>query len=165
MTELTPLHTYFAGEKQGALAIGAIGLAALGFSYWAWSSQSVFRALVFPLGLLALVELAIAAGLYVRTGPQVATLVRGLSETRNETVAAEQVRMGAVMRSFDAIRIAEGALIAISFVLIFALGQRQRLMGIGMGLLLQASVLLVFDTFADQRGRVYIDWLKTAAAP
>ena len=33
--------------------------------------------------------------------------------------------------------------------------------GIGMGLLIQASVLLILDYFAEQRGKVYLNLLKS----
>ena len=50
-----------------------------------------------------------------------------------------------------------------ALALVFFARGRPVLVGTGLGLLLQASALLVFDTFAEARAEVYLAWLRSGA--
>jgi hypothetical protein len=52
------------------------------------------------------------------------------------------------------------ALIAVGVALLFALSRRPLAVGVGMGLLVEAAVMLAFDVFAEQRGAEYLDYLR-----
>jgi hypothetical protein len=67
--------------------------------------------------------------------------------------------MGRVNGTFEAIKKVEVALIAIGLVFALVRPAPETLGAIGLGLLLQSAVLLVFDTFAHHRAVHYVEWL------
>jgi hypothetical protein len=163
---LEPLLRYFQGEKHAGVLCAALGLVALALALWVWRAGSPFRTMAFPLGLVALVQLAVGVGLYLRTPPQVAALTARLGgdpDAAQVARSAELARMQRVNRNFKVVEAVEVALIALSLILILALRTRPAVQGVGMGLLLQASAMLVFDLFAERRAHAYTTWLDPAA--
>jgi hypothetical protein len=157
-----PLQQYFDAEKQGALWCLALGAVAVGLTIWLWRAHGPFRAMAIPLALIGLVQLGIGVGLLARTDGQVATLKRELTASPGPAKAKELGRMENVNRSFTIIEIAELVLIATGAALAMAL--RGKTGGaVGMGILAQASVMLIFDLFAEHRALEYTDWLRRLA--
>jgi hypothetical protein len=157
------LHTYFSAERQGGLVAALLGVAAFVFSGWLASTSSAFRAMVIPLALIGLVQLGIGVTLWVRTPMQVSTLVAGLSgepTAARSARGAEISRMERVMKSFVIFKSVELLLIAVGLGLIFLARQRGWAVGLGMGLLVQAAVMLAFDVFAEARAEIYLTWLR-----
>jgi hypothetical protein len=154
------LLAYFAAEKQGALLIAAIGVAAGALAAYLWFAGGPFRAMAVPLAVIGLGQLALGVGLFARTDPQIARLLGGLRARPQATVQAELARMERVNRSFKVIETVEAAAIVIGVAL--ALGVRSRhpvWAAVGMGILVQAAVTLVFDLFAERRALAYTKWL------
>lgn len=158
-----PLLHYFAGEKAGAAVCLALGIGAVLFAFWVWRSHTAFRAMAIPVGLIGLAQLALGAGLWLRTDPQVASLQAGLTDQPQSTREGELARMERVNANFQVIEAAEAALILVSLVLSLAFRGKPTLTAVGMGLLLQASVMLAFDLFAEHRAHVYTAWLRGPA--
>lgn len=161
------LHTYFAAERQGGLVAALLGIASFAFSGWLASTSSAFRAMIAPLALIGLIQLGIGVTLWVRTPAQVSTLVAGISgepAAARSARGAEIVRMERVMKSFVVIKAVEILLIAVGAALIFLVRQRGWAVGLGMGLLVQAAVMLVFDVFAEARAEIYMAWLRAGAS-
>src|SRR5262245_39755644 len=104
--------SYFAGEKQGALILIAAGAAALGSAAVMFLPRWELRSMSVTLGVFALLFLAIGAGLYLRTDPQVAKLSEQLGSDAGAFYAAETARMARVQRTFVTIQYVEVALIA-----------------------------------------------------
>jgi hypothetical protein len=154
------LESYFDGEKQGATVALVLGVASLAFSFWLFRSSSPFRAMMFPVVLIGLLEVGLGVGLHLRTPSQVAALQSGLAENPTGTRDKELERMQRVQRSFTIIKIVEALLIAASVAVIFAMKERPVVVGAALGILLQASALLVFDVFAERRGAEYLAYLE-----
>lgn len=154
-----PLQHYFDGEKQGALWCLGLGLVAMATTLWLWRSSGPFRAMAIPLALIGLVQLGIGVGLLARTDGQVATLRRQLAGSPGPARDQELGRMERVNRSFRVIELVEAVLIAGGVILALTLRGRTAA-AVGMGLLVQAAVMLVFDLFAEHRALVYTDWLR-----
>jgi hypothetical protein len=74
---------------------------------------------------------------------------------------AEIPRMEKVMQNFKIYRYVEMIFIVIGIV--FMYGFRQNLLwnGIGLGLFIQSSIVLILDFFAERRGEIYLDYLRT----
>jgi hypothetical protein len=159
---LEPLLRYFQGEKQGGVVCAAMGLVALALSVGVWRAGSELRTMALPLGIVALAQLGIGIGLTLRTPRQVAALTARFGAEPEAARAAEVTRMRRVNRAFAIIEIAEVAIIAASLLLILALRGRPAVQGVAMGLLLQASALLVFDLLAEKRAHAYTAWLDLA---
>jgi hypothetical protein len=158
--DLAALVRYFQAEKQAGALCLALGVVALAVSIAVWRSGWVFRAIVFPLGLVGVLQVGIGATLLLRTDRQVAGLARAFEESPEEAARIELARMARVNASFRLIEIFEIVLLAAGVVLAMGFRARPVLVGVGMGLVLQAGAMLVFDVIAEQRAHVYVDWLK-----
>jgi len=76
--------------------------------------------------------------------------------------------MEVVMRNFELYKGIEIALLLVGVALTYAFRHKELVYGIGLGLVLQASLMLVLDLFAERRGDEYLAALRalpTASAP
>ena len=160
---MTPaeLTDYFTAEKQGACLLVVIAIAGLGFAAYLWFGRSAYLAMAWPLIVVSVLALAVGLGVGLRTPSQVAGLEQGLQTAKTDTVAAEIKRMDKVNRSFRVIKVVEITLVAVALLLVALLPIPSTWASVGMGLLLEASVLLVFDTIAHHRAEVYAKWLQS----
>lgn len=159
MTPLDPLHHYFAGERSAGVLLAALGVAALAFAWWLRADGGPFRAMLYPLAVVGLLQLAVGVGLAVKTGPQVATLERAFADDGAAARAAERARMDGVQRNFVVIEVVEAVLVLAGLALAM-LGRRDALVAVGMGLAIHGAVMLAFDLFAEKRGAAYHAWLR-----
>lgn len=151
---------YFEAEKQAAVIIGSLGVIAGIFAAYLWLSANSFKAMGWPLIIIGLAQIAIGVGLFIRTDPQVAKLHEGLRVNPQATTESEVARMTKVNRSFKVIEAIEVVVILVGVLLaLFFRSRNLALASVGMGLFLQAAVLLVFDLFAEHRALVYTRWL------
>jgi lipoprotein signal peptidase len=97
-----------------------------------------------------------------RTSNQVAALEQGLSTSPAATVSAESTRIAGVNRIFRIVKVVEVVLILGGLLLALLLPQPRTWAAVGLGLMLEAAVLLVFDVFAHHRALVYTPWLSSA---
>jgi hypothetical protein len=157
---MEPLERYFAAEKEGALWLLALGVIAVGMTIWLVRAHGPFRAMAVPLALIGLGQLGIGVGLLARTDGQVAALTTGLRAEPETARERELGRMERVNANFTGVEIVEAVLIACGVGLALGMRARPTAMAVGMGLVLQASVMLVFDLFAEARAQVYTAWLR-----
>jgi hypothetical protein len=68
--------------------------------------------------------------------------------------------MARVQRNFRYVELVEAVLPLGSLALVLGLRERPAWVGVGLGLLVQAGVMLAFDVFAEARGAVYYAWLQ-----
>jgi hypothetical protein len=155
-----PLTVYFTGEKQAGALCLALGVVALAFSIWVWRSHAPFRAMAVPVVLISLVQLGIGGTLVARTERQVGTLKADLAREPAAARAQELTRMDRVNASFTAFKILEAVLIAAALGMALAFRGRPAVTAVGLGILVQAAVMLAFDVFAEHRAHVYTAWLR-----
>ena len=158
------LLKYFAAEKSAALLLLALAVAGVSLGLYLRVNGSPFRAMAWVLFPVAAIQLAVGAGLLVRTGPQMAALQQGLAQSPAQTVVAEKERMAKVNRSWLPIKVVEVGLIAVGLgLIVFGATSGHTYAAVGMGLVLEAAVMLVFDIFAEQRAVEYSAWLAALA--
>jgi hypothetical protein len=148
------LTSYFAGEKLGGLVAAALGLFALVAA--AGLVRGSYRGAALPLGLVALLQLGVGGVIYFRTDAQVKSLRAELHRSPAAYKSIEAPRMAKVMRSFVMLETIEVILIAAGCALCLLYKHREGLLAAGMGLLFQASIMLIFDLVAEQRGQKYV---------
>jgi len=154
---------YFQAEKQEALIFLAAGLVALAVSAALLRGGGPWRAMAWPLGAVALIQVAVGGGVFLRTDGQVAALSQRLDADPAACRAEETARMDRVMTGFRNYKAIEVALLAAGIALTFLFPQRQSLYAAGVGLVLQPAFMLVLDLFAEHRGRAYLDALSRLA--
>jgi hypothetical protein len=155
--------SYFAGEKHGAVLLILIGLAALVAAAALFQPRWELRSFAITLGMVALLEIALGVGLYVRTGPQVAALLAQLGSNAPAFLADEGARMVRVQRNFVVVHYVEIAVIVIAAVIAFAQRNRFWIAGIALAFLFHAGFLLAFDIVAERRGAAYLARINQAA--
>jgi hypothetical protein len=153
------LTAYFTAEKHGGLLLIALAVASVALAIYLFATKSLFSAMAWPILVLGGLELVIGATVAGRAASQVAELEAGLQATRAQTVTGEVERMARVNTTFVAIKKVEIALIAVSILFLLVRPAPATLGALGLGILLQSAVLLVFDTFAHHRAVHYVEWL------
>jgi hypothetical protein len=157
------LAEYFTAERQGGFLLVALALAGFGFAAFLWVTRSAFLAMAWPLLVLGLFQVVIGLAVALRAPGQVASLEQGLRTSPAATVSAETQRMGTIDRNFRIIKVVEIAFVVLGLLLAVFLPHPSIWAAIGLGLLVEAAVLLAFDAFAHQRAEVYTQWLRGLA--
>jgi hypothetical protein len=158
---LKQMTDYFHAEKAEALLFMVIGLVAIAIATWLWMNGHRLKAMAFPLVAIALIQLVVGGSVYFRTDAQLARLSQQATAAPAEFKTAETTRMQVVMKNFKLYKGIEIALIALGMLLIAFLQRHDMAAAIGAGLVLQSSVMLCLDMFAEARGQ---DYLKSLAA-
>jgi hypothetical protein len=154
------LVRYFSAEKSESLLFILMGVGAFVASALLFRSESPYRGMAIPLTAIGLIQVGVGATVYLRTDAQVAALTALLKGTPAEFQQAELARMAVVMRSFQLYKAIEIVVLAGGIVLALLFPRRERLYSAGIGCLLQGSLMLVMDLFAERRGQVYIDAIR-----
>ena len=161
---MNELHQYFSAERQAGLLAVLLGVASLAGALYLWSARSPFKTAAWPLIVFGLIEVGLGGALVVRTPSQVQTLDAAFTSSPQETAAGERQRMTRVNQTFRIIIAGEIALIVLGASLAFFLRTRNEAWAaIGMALLIEAAVLLVFDVFAEHRAHAYSRWLASVS--
>lgn len=156
------IQIYFAGEKQAGMMIAGVGTAMLVAAIVLMPARYELRAFAITLAVWGVLELAIGVGLYLKTDPQVATLLGGLGNDGAAALRTEHGRMTIVQRNFVYIEYVE-LTVSIGAVLVAAfLKTRLTPSGIALGLAINVAVLLAFDIIAERRGATYLAALDAA---
>ena len=153
------LAEYFGAERQGGFVLVAVAVSGFGFAAFLWFGRSAFVAMAWPLVVLAVLQLIIGLTVALRTPAQIATLDQGLHTSPASTISAETTRMSAVNRNFRIVKVVEVVVMGLGVLLAIGLPHPGAWAAVGLGLLLEGAVLLVFDAFAHQRALVYTQWL------
>lgn len=154
------LTEYFTAERQGGFLLVALALAGFGFAAFLWVTRSAFLAMAWPLVVLGVFQVVIGLAVALRTPAQVASLEQGLQTSPAATVSAETQRMSTINRNFRIVKAAEIGFIVLGLSLAVFLPHPGAWATVGLGLLVEAAVLLGFDAFAHQRALAYTQWLQ-----
>jgi len=151
---------YFDGEKNAGLLLIAVGVIGLAAAVLFFQPRWGLRTLAVTLGILALAEIALGAGLYLRTDPQVEGLMAQLASTPARFTSEEAARMARVQRNFVVIEYVELAVIVVSALIAVTQKHRPGLAGVALGLLINGAFLLAFDLVAERRGAEYVSVIR-----
>jgi hypothetical protein len=155
--------TYFNGEKNAGLLLIVVGLIGIAAAVLFFQARWGLRTLPVTLGILALAEIPLGAGLYLRTDPQVKGLMALLESTPARFTSEEGARMARVQRNFVLIEYVELAVIFVAALIAVSQKHRPGLTGVALGLLINGAFLLAFDLVAERRGEAYLSVLEARA--
>ena len=155
------MSSYFAAEKQESLIFIAVGLLAIGISAWLWMNGHRLKSMAYPLVVIALMQLAVGASVYLRTDTQSSTLSAQLNANPSALKAEETTRMQTVMKNFSIYKAIEMVLLIVGVGMIAFLQRHDLAAGIGVGLVLQAAFTLTLDIFAEARGADYLSAIRS----
>lgn len=147
---------YFTAEKQESLAFVLVGVIAIAIALWLWTNGHRFKAMAYPLVLIAMIQLAVGGTVYVRTDRQLAHLIEQSVSAPAVFKQTETARMQAVMTSFSLYKAIEIFLLVAGILLAVVFSRYDAAAGVGAGLVLQSALMLGLDLFAEARGKAYL---------
>ena len=166
MFQKSNIEAYFNAEKTGSLVLVVIAAAAIlaGLFFLFWLRTAVARGAAIPLLLLGVLFIVVGVTVYSRSDADRMRNVYAFDMNPGELKQKELPRMEKVMRNFVVYRWVE-IILAIAGILLWVYfrNDETRLFwkGLGAGLALMALVALTADYFAEKRGKVYLEGLKT----
>lgn len=160
---MNPIVKYFTGEKLESflfLGLGLLGIA-LAVTFLSVTKTSFMKGIAIPFILVAALEIMVGLTLIYRSPKDIIRVETYLSKKTEMIQTKEIPRMEKVMRNFVIFRYTEITLIIIGVILMYGARQNSLWNGIGMGLFIQSSTVLLLDFFAERRGEVYLEYLKS----
>ena len=152
---------YFKGEKQESFIFIAAGLVATALAYYGFmvADDVIYFGAAVPLAGIGLIELIVGISIAGKTNKQIKDLLEVRESSPSTFNADELLRMEDVMKNFKIYRTIEQVLF-IAGLIFMVLGLTDKISkymaGVGIGLMLQSSVMLFLDLFAELRGKEYI---------
>ena len=161
------VETYFNAEKQASLFFMGIGLVAaiVALLLFFYFKNTWGRGAALPVLIIGLLQIVMGYTVYNRSDDQRKDIVYKMDLDPGAIKSKEIPRMQQVMRQFVMFRYAEIGFLLMGLVLYFLFKNqpdKQWWTGFGIGLLIQAGILLVADGIAERRGRLYLDGLQSS---
>ena len=142
------------------MGLGILGLA-IAIIFLFILKTSFLKGVAIPFLLVSFLEIVVGVTLIYRS-PKDLIRVETYLSTNNEMIQKEEIpRMESVIRNFVIYRYAEITLIILGMILMYGFRQNLLLNGIGLGLFIQSSVVLLLDFFAERRGEAYLAYLRS----
>ena len=163
MTAVAFIESYFDAERAEALLFCSVGAVAMVIALLCWRQSPFLRGMAWPLLIVAAIQLTVGITVYRRSPHDIARVMQ-IVQAEPARIGTEEIpRMTTVMRNFLYYRYFEIALCLTGLALLAV--TRGQWQGVGAGLLLQASLMLGLDYFAEARGHTYLMALRALAAP
>lgn len=154
---------YFAGERVESALFLLCAVAAGALSAWLFAVGSPYRAMAWPLLLIGLVQFVVGATIFLRTPGQAARLADRLRSSPSAYKAEETARLRRVQRGFVLYKRIEIGLLAVGLAFASIEGYGRTLYAVGMGLMLEAGLMLALSLVAERRGQRYLQTVETLA--
>jgi hypothetical protein len=117
--------------------------------------------MAYPLIAIALIQIVVGSSVYFRS-PKDILRVEQIVQTEQQKIQTEEIpRMEIVMKNFVIYRWVEIALLFVGIIFFFYFRPISISKGIGLGLSIQSGFMLLLDFFAESRGKVYLEYLRT----
>jgi hypothetical protein len=123
--------------------------------------QPFYNGMGYSLILLSIGLGSICVGVITRAPKDISRVTSIIESKRSELTATEIPRMTAVQRNFNVFIAGEVVLILICASALFFLSKGSPWRGAAAGVLIYAAYLMMFDTIARARGKVYLDFLNS----
>lgn len=160
---MNPIVKYFTGERLESFLFLGLGISgfAIAISFLFILKTSFLKGIAIPFLLVSFLEIVVGITLIYRSPKDIIRVETYLSK-KNEMIQQEEIpRMESVMRNFVIFRYTEITLIILGIILMYGFRQNLLLNGIGLGLFIQSSIVLLLDFFAERRGEVYLAYLRS----
>jgi len=150
----------FLAEKHESLLFMLIGLAAIVASIFLFKNNSAYKGMAYPLIAIALIQLVVGGSVYFRTDGQIKNLAAQLKTAPAAYKTNELVRMQTVNNNFKIYKIIEIVLLLAGIAMTFMFRQNQLFYAMAIGLIMQASLMLGLDLFAEKRAAEYVKHIE-----
>jgi hypothetical protein len=158
---MDPVIKYFNAERFESIFFVSAGLIAILIAcYFIFALKNSFQnGIAYSIAAIAFIQIVVGTTVYIRS-PKDIDRVNQLIQNEKTKIWSEEIpRMNAVMKNFTLYKYIEIALIILGFGLL-VLYKNDLLKGIGLGLVIQSSIMLLLDFIAAARADVYIRFLQ-----
>lgn len=161
----TDIEKYFTAEKSESLVFILIGMAAiiLAIVFFFFLKTNFYKGIALPLALISIIQVSVGYTVYKRSDSDRKRITYAYDMNPSELKSKEIPRMEKVMKNFVVYRWVEITLALAGLALIFLYRSnpdKTFLYGVGLGLAIQAMIMLGADYFAEARGKIYCDGLE-----
>jgi len=162
---MNPIVKYFNGEKAESYIFILTGVIALAMAlYFILVLKSSFwKGVAIPFIIVAMLEFIVGYTIVTRSSKDNTRVETFIQKEPQNVKILEIPRMEKVMSNFVIFRYAEIVLIILGIALMYSSVYDTFWRGLGLGLFIQASIVLCLDFFAERRGHVYVEYLKEFA--
>ncbi|MCF8407621.1 MAG: hypothetical protein K9G36_01500 [Crocinitomicaceae bacterium] len=159
---MNPIIKYFQGEKAESSIFILIGVVAFAMAlYFIFALKTSFwKGVAVPFIVVALLEFVVGYTIVSRSPKDIERVESYIQQAPQNIKTIEIPRMEKVLRNFVVYRYVEIALIILGIVLMYSSMQDTFWRGIGLGLFIQAGIVLCLDFFAERRGHNYVVYLQ-----
>ena len=159
---MNPVVKYFNGEKAESYIFILIGVIALAIAlYFIFALKTSFwKGVAIPFIIVALLEFIVGFTIVTRSSKDTMRVQTYITNEPQKIKSVEIPRMEKVLSNFVIYRYVEIALIILGIALMYSSMNDTFWRGIGLGLFIQASIVLSLDFFAERRGHQYIVYLQ-----
>jgi hypothetical protein len=156
------LTLYFNEEKTESIWFVLIGIVSIVFSIWLFYKfkDGFYRGLIIPVILISLIQITVGSTVYLRSDKQIEDTILRLENDKQSAKADELVRMDEVMKNFKIYKWIEFLFIISGVLLLVFINDKPFWTGIGAGLLIEGTFMIVLDVIAEMRGVKYLEWLQ-----
>ena len=123
--------------------------------------QPFYNGMAYTFILIALIQIAVGGSIFMRSPKDIIRVSNILQNDKTLIQTEEIPRMKVVMKNFILYRWIEIALVLAGIFLFLRSSPETVLKGIGLGLIIQAGIMLTLDYFAEDRGKKYIEFLSS----
>jgi uncharacterized membrane protein HdeD (DUF308 family) len=156
------LTLYFNEEKTESIWFVIIGVISIIFSIWLFFKfkDGFYRGLIIPVILISLIKITVGSTVYLRSDKQIEDTILRLENDKQSTKSDELARMDEVMKNFKIYKWMEVLFIISGVLLLVFIKEKPFWTGIGTGLLIEGTFMIVLDVIAEMRGIKYLEWLQ-----
>jgi hypothetical protein len=159
---MNPIVRYFNGEKAESYIFILIGVIAfvMALYFFFVLKSSFWKGAAIPFIIVALLEFVVGYTIVTRSPKDIARVEKYMLKDPQSIKTLEIPRMEKVLNNFVMYRYVEIALIILGIILMYSSINDTFWRGIGLGLFIQASIVLSLDFFAERRGHIYFVYLQ-----
>jgi hypothetical protein len=153
---------YFTGEKAESYLFILVGVLAFALALYFFFivKTSFWKGVAVPFIIVALLEFIVGYSIVNRSSKDIIRVQTYITNEPQKIKSLEIPRMEKVLSNFVIYRYVEIALIILGIALMYSSMNDTFWRGIGLGLFIQASIVLSLDFFAERRGHQYIVYLQ-----
>ncbi len=156
------ISKYFNAEKYESLLFVLVGIFAILFAAYFLVKVKIpfYTGMAYPLIAVAIIQIVVGTSVYFRS-PKDILRVNNIVEREKSKINAEEIpRMEVIMKNFVIYRWIEIILLLAGIIMFFYFEPNVLWKGVGLGLAIQASFMLLLDFFAESRGKTYLEFLE-----
>jgi uncharacterized membrane protein len=166
MNNVNFIQTYFTEERIESLIFIIIGSIAitLALIFLSIIKYSFFKGLAYPLLFIGIIQIVVGFNVYNRSSTDISRVEHIFNTNKYQLQVNEIPRIEAVLTNFMIFKWIEIILIITSIFLItrFYKSPQTFWKGLGLGLLIQAGIMLCLDIIAEHRAEIYLQFLLKA---